>query len=210
MPRDRSGQSYTYEAGHEQAHVQQVAGDGFRLDHAGPQPAGRRWFRRPTTRSSPTATTRSGRPTSPRLTRRPTASGQHVLPGQGVSAVVDRRILVQGHADLRVRAGRSGRRAEPALVDQSSPSRWRTAFQNQGKANHTTNLRASKQFRFRKTMTLNVDFDTFNMFNAGTPTAITLRHRRELGQGHREDGCAYRPHRRALRLLARRRARTSR
>ena len=48
-----------------------------------------------------------------------------------------------------------------------------TAFQNQGKSNHTLNLRASKQFRFRKTMTLNIDFDTFNIFNSGHPTAIT-------------------------------------
>ena len=47
------------------------------------------------------------------------------------------------------------------------------AFQHSGKSNHTTNLRGSKQFRFRKTMTLNVDFDTFNIFNSGTPTAIT-------------------------------------
>lgn len=47
------------------------------------------------------------------------------------------------------------------------------AYQHSGKANHTTNIRASKQFKIKKTMTLNVDFDTFNVFNAGTPTAIT-------------------------------------
>jgi hypothetical protein len=33
------------------------------------------------------------------------------------------------------------------------------AYQHQGKANHTTNLRASKQFRFRKTMTSTVYTD---------------------------------------------------
>jgi Carboxypeptidase regulatory-like domain len=47
------------------------------------------------------------------------------------------------------------------------------AYQNSGKSNHTVNLRGSKQFKFRKTMNVNVDFDTFNLFNAGTPTAIT-------------------------------------
>jgi len=47
------------------------------------------------------------------------------------------------------------------------------AFQHSGKANHTLNIRASKQFRVRKNMRLNLDVDTFNVFNASTPTAIT-------------------------------------
>jgi hypothetical protein len=74
------------------------------------------------------------------------------------------------------------------------------AFQNTGKANHTLNLRASKQFKIKKG-TLSLDVDTFNVFNAATPDGHHLRLRRELGQGDREDGRADRSHRSALRLL---------
>jgi hypothetical protein len=47
------------------------------------------------------------------------------------------------------------------------------ADQHIGKSNHTVNLRVSKQFKLGKTMRLNLDVDTFNVFNVSTPTAIT-------------------------------------